>query len=323
MKVLANDGIDSIGKKLLEDEGVTVITDKIKQEDLINYLNDGTFDGIVVRSATKVKSDIIKACPSLKVIGRAGVGLDNIDVAAAQEQGIVVVNTPDSSSQSVAELVFAHFYSLSRFLHASHIEMPLNGASRFNDLKKAYSAGVELKGKTLGVIGFGRIGQAVAKIGIGSGMKIKAYDPFLQAAELDLDFYSIGKIKVEINTCSFNDLITTSDFITLHVPHKEGSPALIGADNLAKMKKGVILVNASRGGVVDEVALFEALESGQVAGAGLDVFVNEPTPSESLLKHPKVSATPHIGASTAEAQERIGVEMAKKLIDFFQKNKRY
>lgn len=323
MKVLANDGIDSVGKKLLEDEGITVVTDKIKQEDLINYLNDGNFDGIVVRSATKVKSDIIKACPGLKVIGRAGVGLDNIDVAAAQEQGIVVVNTPDSSSQSVAELVFAHFYSLSRFLHASHMEMPANGSTKFNDLKKNYAGGVELKGKTLGVIGFGRIGQAVAKIGIGCGMKIKAYDPFLQAAELDLDFFGIGKIKVEINTGSFNDLITTSDFITLHVPHKEGSPALIGAENLAKMKKGVILVNAARGGVVDEVALFEALESGQVAGAGLDVFVNEPTPAVSLLKHPKVSATPHIGASTAEAQERIGVEMAKKLIDFFQKNKRH
>ena len=320
MKILANDGIDSVGKQLLEEAGITVITEKIKQEELIDYLNNGNFTGIVVRSATKVRADLINACPGLKVIGRAGVGLDNIDVAAAQEQGITVLNTPDSSSQSVAELVFSHFYSIARQLQSSHIEMPSNGHSKFNDLKKAYSAGVELKGKTLGIVGFGRIGQAVAKIGIGSGMKIKAYDPFLQAAELELELFGIGKITVEINTGSFQDLITQSDFITLHVPHKEGSPALIGADTLAKMKKGVILVNAARGGVIDEAALFDALESGQVAGAGLDVFVNEPTPSTSLLQHPKVSSTPHIGASTLEAQERIGVEMAKKIIDFFQKN---
>lgn len=320
MKILANDGIDSVGKKLLEEEGITVITEKIKQEELIDYLNDGNFDGIVVRSATKVRADLIKACPTLKVIGRAGVGLDNIDVAAAQERGITVLNTPDSSSQSVAELVFSHFYSIARQLQSAHLEMPSNGNAKFNELKKAYSAGVELKGKTLGIVGFGRIGQAVARIGIGSGMKIKAYDPFLQAAELDMDLFGIGKITVEINTGSFNDLITQSDFITLHVPHKEGSPALIGSDTIAKMKKGVILVNAARGGVIDEAALYDALESGQVAGAGLDVFVNEPTPSASILKHPKVSATPHIGASTLEAQERIGVEMARKIIDYFKKN---
>jgi len=322
MKILANDGIDSVGKKLLEDEGITVVTEKVKQEDLINYLKDGNFDGIIVRSATKVKSDIIQSCPGIKLIGRAGVGLDNIDVAKAQEHGMVVLNTPDSSSQSVAELVFAHFYSLSRFLQASHADMPQKGTTQFNELKKAYSAGIELKGKTLGVIGFGRIGQAVAKIGIGSGMKVLAYDPFIKAAELDLDFFGIGKIKLEINTCNFNDLLLGSDYITLHVPHKEGATPLIGADQIAKMKKGVVLVNAARGGVIDEAALINALDSGYVAGAGLDVFLNEPSPAGALLSHPKVSATPHIGASTVEAQERIGVEMAKKIIDFYKQNKR-
>ncbi len=318
-KILANDGIDSVGKAMLEAEGITVITEKIKQENLANELFDGNYDGIVVRSATTVRADIIDTCPNLKVIGRAGVGMDNIDVNYAQSKGKMVINTPNSSSQSVAELVFAHFYSVARMLQLSHKDMPSSGAAKFNDLKKTYSAGVELKGKTLGVIGFGRIGQAVAKIGIGSGMKILAYDPFIETAALDLEFFGIGKVNVEITTGSFDELIAKSDFITMHVPHKSGTPALIGKEILSRMKPTAILVNAARGGVVDEAALLDAINNNLITGAGLDVFDNEPTPLESLLNHPKISCTPHIGASTAEAQERIGVEMATKLIEFLKK----
>lgn len=319
IKILANDGIDAEGKQLLENAGFFVASVKVPQADLITVINEQQFDAIIVRSATKVRKDVIDACPGLKLIGRAGVGMDNIDVEYAKSQGRTVVNTPEASSQSVAELVFAHLYGMARGLHRLNRKMPDKGDTLFNELKKNFSDGIELKGKTIGIIGFGRIGQAVGKIAAGVGMRIAAYDPFIKEADLHLDFLQTDQhVVVHIKTTSLDDLLAQADFITLHVSFSEGSPAVISTAEFAKMKKGVGIVNAARGGVIDEKALLEALEQEKVAFAGLDVFLNEPTPDSSILKNNKISLSPHIGASTAEAQQRIGIEMAERVISFFQ-----
>lgn len=319
IKILANDGIDAEGKQLLENAGFFVASVKVPQADLITVINEQQFDAIIVRSATKVRKDVIDACPGLKLIGRAGVGMDNIDVDYAKSQGRTVVNTPEASSQSVAELVFAHLYGMARGLHRLNRKMPEKGDTLFNELKKNFSDGIELKGKTIGIIGFGRIGQAVGKIAAGVGMNIAAYDPFIKEADLQLEFVQTNqKVVIPVKTTSLDNLLAQADFITLHVSFSEGSPAVIGAAEFAKMKNGVGIVNAARGGVIDEKALLEALEQEKVAFAGLDVFLNEPTPDTNILKNNKVSLSPHIGASTAEAQQRIGIEMAERVISFFQ-----
>lgn len=309
-KILANDGIDAKGKELLEKAGYTVETKKVPQEKLIAEINAHQYVALTVRSATKVRKDIIDACPNLKVIGRGGVGMDNIDVDYARGKGIAVINTPAASSHSVAELIFAHFFGMVRFLHDSNREMPKKGETEFEALKKKYSKGIELKGKTLGIIGFGRIGQAVAKIGLGIGMKVEAHDPFLKEAMIEIDIHGVSPIKVKIETLPMDKVLEEADFLTLHVPGGK----VIGADQFAIMKTGVFIANASRGGVIDENELIEALNSGKVAQAALDVFVNEPQPMKDLLTHEKISLTPHIGAATDEAQERIGIELAEKII---------
>jgi D-3-phosphoglycerate dehydrogenase len=303
MKVLANDGISKSGIKALEKGGFEVITTKVAQEQVANFINSNNVDVILVRSATKVRKDIIDACPNLKIIGRGGVGMDNIDVEYARSKGIHVINTPASSSESVAELVFAHLFTGVRFLHDSNRNMPLEGDTNFEGLKKAYANGIELRGKTLGIIGFGRIGQAVAKMALGLGMKVIAADKFLSNAEIRVDFYTGQFINV--------------DFITLHVPAQEGY--VIDADEIAQMKDNVGIVNCARGGVINEVALIEALESDKVLFAGLDVFEKEPTPEIQILMHPRISLTPHIGAATLEAQDRIGTELAEQIIGLLKK----
>ncbi|MCW3070148.1 MAG: serA [Bacteroidetes bacterium] len=310
-KILANDGIDAQGKALLEKAGFTVITEKVAQESLAAAINDHNYVGLTVRSATKVRKDVIDACPGLKLIGRGGVGMDNIDVDYARGKGIAVVNTPAASSHSVAELVFAHLFNSVRFLYDSNRQMPANGDTQFDALKKKYAKGIELKGKTIGIVGFGRIGQSVAKIALGCGMKVLAFDPYVTQARLDLDIEGASqRVYVDLATVPFERLLAESDFITLHVPGGKS----ITKKEIAQMKNGVILVNAARGGVIDEADLIEALSSGKVAHAGLDVFENEPTPNKALLSHPKISLTPHIGAATEEAQERIGIELAEKII---------
>lgn len=310
-KILANDGIDAQGKSLLEKAGFTVITEKVAQENLIQAINEQKFVGLTVRSATKVRKDVIDACPDLKLIGRGGVGMDNIDVEYARNKGIEVVNTPAASSHSVAELVMAHLFNCVRFLYDSNRNMHLTGDTQFDTLKKKYSKGIELKGKTIGIIGFGRIGQAVAKIALGCGMKVLAFDPFLKEALIYLDIDSIPeKVSVKLHTIPLGKLLAESDFITLHVPGGK----VISKTEIAQMKDGVILVNAARGGVIDETDLIEALNSGKVSHAALDVFENEPTPNKAILSHPKISLTPHIGAATDEAQERIGIELAELII---------
>lgn len=309
--ILANDGIDAVGKGLLEKAGYTVVTEKVPQENLANAINEKGYVALTVRSATKVRKDVIDACPNLKVIGRGGVGMDNIDVDYAKSKGIQVINTPAASSNSVAELVFAHIFNAVRFLYDSNRQMPTNGATKFEELKKSYSKGAEVRNKTIGIIGFGRIGQYTAKIALGCGMKVLAYDPFVKEATLKLDIYGTNGVDVKINTVSLDELISNSDIISFHVPGGK----MITEKEIAKMKNGVILINASRGGVIDENDLINGLNSGKIAHAGLDVFENEPTPSEQILKHSKISLTPHIGAATNEAQERIGIELAEKLIE--------
>ncbi|RRJ91424.1 D-2-hydroxyacid dehydrogenase [Flavobacterium macacae] len=312
MKVLANDGISKSGILALEKGGFEVITTKVAQEQVANYINANAVSVLLVRSATKVRQDIIDNCPSLKVIGRGGVGMDNIDVDYAREKGIHVINTPASSSESVAELVFAHLFSGVRFLHDANRNMPLEGDSNFEGLKKAYANGVELRGKTLGIIGFGRIGKAVAKIGLGLGMRVIAADKFVGNAEIKVDFYNGQFINVDIITEPIEDIFRHSDFISLHVPAQDGY--VIGKAEFELMRDGVGIVNASRGGVINEVELLEALETGKVLFAGLDVFEEEPTPAVQILMHPKISLTPHIGAATLEAQDRIGTELAEQII---------
>ncbi|NJW53326.1 D-2-hydroxyacid dehydrogenase [Salinimicrobium oceani] len=316
MKVLANDGIAAGGKKKLEEAGFEVITTKVAQEQLSNYIKENEISALIVRSATKVRKDVIDSCPSLKAIGRAGVGMDNIDVEYARSKGLYVFNTPAASSSSVAELVFAHLFGAVRFLYDANRNMPLEGDSRFKDLKKSYAAGSELRGKTLGIIGFGRIGREVAKIALGIGMKVIASDSTKGEAEITLEFYNHQEIKIPIKTEPVEELIKHADFITLHVPSQK--EPILGKEEFSQMKKGVGIINAARGGVIDEVALVEAIDDGKVAFAGLDTFENEPSPAIKILMHPNISLSPHIGAATNEAQERIGYELAEQLISHFQ-----
>ena len=312
-KLLANDGIDPIGKEILEKAGFSVDTQTVPQEQLAAALQN--YDALTVRSATKVRKELINACPNLKLIGRGGVGMDNIDVEYARSKGISVVNTPAAASLSVAELVFAHLFTGVRFLQDANRAMPSKGATAFNDLKKAYAKGIELRGKTIGIIGFGRIGRETAKIALGLGMDVLAYDFSPIPETLPVVFSGGIEVNLPVKGVTFETLLAESDFISLHVPFTD--KPIIGAAEFAQMKNGAALVNCSRGGTVDETALLAALDSGKLAFAGLDVFDNEPTPRQDLLSHPKISLSPHIGASTNEAQERIGTELAQLIIDHF------
>jgi len=312
MKVLANDGLAQTGVSALENAGFEVILNTVAQEQLENYINENNIDVILVRSATTVRQELIDACPSLKIIGRGGVGMDNIDVQYAKDKGLHVINTPAASSHSVGELVFAHLFGLVRFLHDANRNMPLEGETKFKALKKNYAKGVELKGQTLGVIGFGRIGQATAKIALGLGMKVIAFDPYFEKVDLSLDFFDGQKVNFTINTVNKEEVLKNADFVTLHVPAQDGY--VIGEAELKTMKSTSILLNAARGGVIDEVALVDALENGEIAKAALDVFENEPKPAMKVLMNPNISLTPHIGAATLEAQDRIGTELADQII---------
>mgnify|MGYP001156909360 FL=1 len=312
IKVLANDGISQAGVDQLEDNNYEVITDNVEQAKLIDYINENNISCLLVRSATKVRKDVIDSCSELKLIGRGGVGMDNIDVDYAREKGLFVINTPRASSHSVAELVFSHLFSCVRFLHDSNRNMPLDGDSNFKSLKKNYAKGKELKGKTLGVIGFGRIGQETAKIALGIGMNVMFCDKFVDETTIELDLAFDNKISFNLKSSEMSDLLKESDYISLHVPAQKNY--VIGKNEFDLMKTGCGLINAARGGVIDEASLIESLDSGKLAFAGIDTFENEPNPSIKLLMHPKISLTPHIGAATTEAQDRIGIELANQII---------
>lgn len=318
IKILANDGVSNTGKALLEKEGFQVETTKIEQENLIEEINKKNYQVLLVRSATKVRKELIDKCPNLKIIGRGGVGMDNIDVEYARNKGLEVINTPTSSSSSVAELVFAHLFSLVRSLHISNRKMPLEGDVNFKKLKKDFSSGKELTGKTLGIIGFGKIGQEVAKRAIGLGMHIIVYDKFIQTSDIAIKFFNNQEIIFNIKTIKLNDVLKNSDFITVHIP-KTSKKALINRKEINLMKKGAGIINTSRGGIINENALIHALDNKILSYAGLDVFDNEPEPSMHLIMHDNISLSPHIGGSTLEAQNRIGTELANFIINYFNK----
>jgi len=313
IKILANDGISETGKVALEREGFEVITTKVAQNQLVDYINKHSIDALIVRSATQVRKDIIDGCPTLKLIGRGGVGMDNIDVAYAKSKQLHVINTPASSANSVAELVFAHLFTGVRYLHDANRNMPLEGDQRFNELKKNYNNGAELRGKTLGIIGFGRSGQAVARIAIGLGMRVLAYDPNVQEAVITLSFFDGQETSFTVKTVAKEQLLMESDFITLNNSPADGGYVL-DEEEFRMMKDRVGVINLSRGGALNEVALIEAIDHGKVAFAGLDVFENEPNPAIQVLMHPQISLTPHIGAATNEAQDRIGTELAAQIV---------
>ena len=317
MKVLANDGLDKSGIEALTEKGFEVITTKVPQDFLAEYINEHKIRTLLVRSATQVRKELIDACPTLEIIGRGGVGMDNIDVDYARSKNIHVINTPAASSASVAELVFAHLFTGARFLQDSNRKMPLVGDCQFADLKKAYAAGIELRGKTIGIVGMGRIGQEVAKIALGMGMRVLAADNNIGRASIKVTFYNKQFINVDIETEPLEDVLKHSDFITFHVPSQKGG-YMVGSKEFDKMKDGVAIINCSRGGIIDEMALVEALDNGKVSFAGLDVFENEPTPSKAILTHPKISLTPHTGASTLEAQDRIGLSLADQISSILQ-----
>lgn len=311
MKILANDGMAQAGIDVLERAGHTVLTTKVAQEHLANYIQEQGIEVLLVRSATTARQELIDACPGLRMIGRGGVGMDNIDVDYARAQGRFVFNTPAASSESVAELVFAHLGGMLRFLPDANRMMPLEGETRFNDLKKAYAKGQELRGKTIGILGFGRIGRAVARMAYGLGMKVIAHDPHVTDSSFDVVFADGQKLTTHASMHPLNEMLSQSDIVTVHIG---GKAEVLGAAELASMKPGAFLVNAARGGVVNEVALLDALNDGHLAGAALDVFVNEPTPAMQVLMHEKLSLSPHIGAATEEAQDRIGVELAEQIL---------
>ena len=310
-KILANDGISPSGVEALESNGYEVSTTNVAQEQLINHINENQIDVLLVRSATTVRKDLIDACSSLKIIGRGGVGMDNIDVDYARDKGLHVINTPAASSSSVAELVFAHLYGGVRYLFDANRQMPLEGDTKFKVLKKNYAGGSELRGKTMGIIGFGRIGQETAKIALGVGMNVIAHDPFMEKAAMKVALGNDVTVDYTIPMSSFKTVLKDADFISLHVPAQE--KPVIGKNEIAMMKKGAGLINAARGGVIDEEALLDALDKDQLSFAGLDTFVNEPKPAMKVLMHHKVSLTPHIGAATKEAQDRIGTELAQQI----------
>lgn len=312
MKVLANDGISQSGIDALTAGGFEVITTKVAQEQLIGYINENDIAVLLVRSATTARKELIDACPGLKIIGRGGVGMDNIDVAYGRDKGLHIINTPGASSASVAELVFAHLYGGVRFLYDANRHMPLDGDSKFKELKKSYAGGSELRGKTLGIIGIGRIGLEVARIALGCGMKVIASDSLVDETTVTVNFFDGRSLSFDINTIPISTLLKESDFISLHVPAQK--ECVIGRAEIEQMKDGAAIINASRGGVVDEVALIDALDSGKISFAGLDVFENEPTPAVKVLMNGNISLSPHIGAATIEAQDRIGIELAEQII---------
>jgi len=319
LRILANDGLALSAKEKLEKFGHKVYVEKVPQEKLADFINDNNIDVLIVRSATKVNKDVLDKVQPLKMIIRAGVGLDNIDTDYAKQKGIRVENTPAASSPSVAELVMAHLLGGVRYLHESNREMPLRGDTDFKELKKQYSSGREVASKTLGIIGFGRIGREVAKRAIGLGMNILAHDPYVDEADVELEFFDGQKAVFRIKTVPKEEVLKQADFITLHVPASD--KPVIGKKELEMMKDGAALINAARGGVVDEAELLKALDSGKLSFAGLDVYADEPAPPVKLLMHPKVSLTPHTGASTVEAQERIGEEIVRKIEDFVEQNR--
>jgi D-3-phosphoglycerate dehydrogenase len=297
LKILVSDGLSEAGLQLLRSAGEVTANPKITPEELIAALPD--YDALVVRSRTKVNAKVIAAGTKLKVIGRAGVGVDNIDVAAAVAKGITVVNSPLAASVAVAELTIGLMLALARGIAAADASL------KQGKWEKSAFMGVELDGKTLGLLGLGRIGTETAKRAAALGMKVMAYDPALQPAQIK---------ERHAEPAAFDEVLAKADYVSMHLPLTANTKNMLGAEQFAKMKKGARLVCAARGGVVDEEALKAALDSGQLAGAALDVFAAEPPPAGSIATHAKVVATPHVGAQSHEAQTRAGIAIAEEVV---------
>ena len=319
MIILANDGISQNSKKELIDLNFKIFDTKIDQSELIKYINRNHIEIILVRSATIINSEILNNCKSIKLIGRAGVGLDNIDLISAKKNNVRVFNTPNASSISVAELVISHLLSANRNLHITNRSMPLNGETKFKEIKSHSSECKEVMFKTLGIIGLGRIGQEVAKRAFSLGMNVIAFDKKIEKIKIHLDHIKNQNIFFDLKISSLNDVLKESDFITLHIPKINDKP-FIGRDEFDVMKKGVGIINTSRGGLIDESELIKFLNNKKVSFAALDVYENEPVPNIQLLMHDKISLSPHIGGSTVEAQERIGDEIVKEIKSFYKFN---
>ena len=314
MKILANDGISNSGEKVLKEAGLNLLDNRISQEHLIPFINENQVEVLLVKNATQVTRELIDACPSLKIIGKGGESMDNIEVEYAKSKGIFVINTPNAFAKSVAELVFAHFLTLIRFLHDSNRNMPLEGDSKFAFLKKSYEKATELSGKTLGIIGFGNIGKEVAKIGIGLGMKIIFYTRKPKTDNVSLEFFDGRTIDFEFTSIQdMETFLKEADFISINT--SETTEYIIDTPEFEMMKDGVFIVNTAKGGVINEVTLIDYIENKKVAGAALDVFETEPKPEIQILMNPSLSLSPHVGGSTLEAQERIGTELAQQIID--------
>ena len=318
MKILANDGLGSAGSETLRNAGFTLVTEKVEQENLIDEINKNKYDALLVRSATNITKELIDSCKSIKLIARVGTGMDHIQVEYAMEKGIKVLSTPLESSPAVAELVFAHLFSINRRLFDSNRNLHRN-INDFKIFKKRYKDGTELNGKTIGIMGFGRIGQEVAKRALGLGMNVLAYDKFIDDVTIKLLIPNLKPIFISIETKSLEIVLKNSDFITLHLPFSFNQKSIITKNEINMMKEGAILINASKGGVIDEDDLIEALKSGKISHAGLDVFCDEPHPRKDLIELENVSITPHVGGATIEAQERISITLSEQIIMVFNK----
>lgn len=306
-RILINDGLEASGQKALIEAGFSISTDKIPQEDLSNKLKD--FDGVIIRSASKITKDQLENNLHLKFVARAGVGLDNVDVEFAKSNKISVINTPGASSRSVAELAMSQLLCVTRSLQLTNREQKDDAS--FNRLKKSLSSSTEIKNKNLVLLGFGRIGSELARMAIGLEMNVFVVDPFIDEAKIKIRLNQ-QEIDCNLQLLSLEQALAQADYISLHAPFM-GKP-ILDKEQFQIIKSGCILINTSRGENINEVALLEAIDSGIIAGAGLDVFQNEPNVSQLLYKHPKISVTPHIAASTQEAQARIAEELVEKII---------
>lgn len=315
VNILINDGLCPEGEAILRKAGFHIHNQKIEQTELISEINHRQIDALIVRSATAVTREVIDACPTLKLLGRAGLGMSNIDMEYASQKGIAIVNTPDSSAPALAEMVIAHLFSVSRNLFRGNRDLPAE--TEIFRMKRECAGGTELTGKTFGIIGFGRVGQEVAKRALGLGIKVLAYDPYVKEANLKLEIPGVHNVVANIHTLPLQDVFSASDMISLHVPIPSDGKPFISRKEFSLMKQGVIIINVSKSGLIDELELISALNTGKVRAAGLDVFQNEPSPLPALLTHPRISVSPHIGAETQEAQTRIGIELAEYIVRFF------
>ena len=311
MKILANDGISTSGETLLIEAGHEILNHRVSQEHLVQFINENQVEVLLVKNATSIDHQVIDSCKSLKIIGKAGTEMNNVAVDYAIEKGLYVISTPNSYARATAELVFAHFFSLARFLHDSNRMMPLEGDSKFNLLKKTYQNAAELFGKTLGVIGSGSNALEVIKMGISLGMNVIIFNENSKSEKVNLDFFDGQKLVFELKSVKFEEILEKSDFISILNTEKSGY--LIDSEEFEIMKNGAYLVNIAKG-AVNEVTLVDYLENKKLAGAALDVFENEPKPDIQVLMNPSLSLSPNLATVTTDAIEKTGKELAEQII---------